>query len=71
MPQLTVRGIGVETMAAVSRQLVQELAHICECGEDNFTCGTILRRRLPGISALQALPKWSWHSRCTGKKLIM
>ncbi|MFC0212183.1 DUF1904 family protein [Paenibacillus chartarius] len=37
MPQLTVRGIDVETMRRVSTALVQELAEVCGCGTDNFT----------------------------------
>ncbi|MFD2614341.1 DUF1904 family protein [Paenibacillus gansuensis] len=37
MPQLRVRGISAEQMAAVSTDLVQEMGQICECGEDNFT----------------------------------
>jgi hypothetical protein len=41
MPQLTVRGINHQTMAAVSKQLVEELAAICECGTDNFTLDCI------------------------------
>jgi hypothetical protein len=41
MPQLTIRGIHHQTMAAVSIQLVEELAAICECGTDNFTLDCI------------------------------
>jgi hypothetical protein len=37
MPQLTVRGISIEKMAAISSLLVKELAMVCECGTDNFT----------------------------------
>jgi len=37
MPQLTVRGIGQEQLAAISKPLVEELARICETTVDNFT----------------------------------
>ncbi|CAG7597015.1 hypothetical protein PAESOLCIP111_00111 [Paenibacillus solanacearum] len=37
MPQLTVRGIGVDVMVSISRPLVEELAAICQCGTDHFT----------------------------------
>ncbi|MFC3341809.1 DUF1904 family protein [Paenibacillus abyssi] len=37
MPQLTVRGIEANTMMAISRPLIEELAAVCECGTDNFT----------------------------------
>jgi hypothetical protein len=37
MPQLTVRGIHIQTMAAISHLLVKELAMVCGCGTDNFT----------------------------------
>ncbi|MBW7474688.1 DUF1904 domain-containing protein [Paenibacillus oenotherae] len=37
MPQLLVRGIEPHRMALISGALVEELAGICECGNDNFT----------------------------------
>lgn len=37
MPHLLVRGIPVESVRALSRPLVEELARVCECGTDNFT----------------------------------
>jgi phenylpyruvate tautomerase PptA (4-oxalocrotonate tautomerase family) len=37
MPQLTVRGIEMEVMRSMSKEMIEELAKICECGTDNFT----------------------------------
>ncbi|XEC93053.1 DUF1904 family protein [Paenibacillus tarimensis] len=37
MPQLTVRGIPLETMMEMSHPLINELAEVCACGKDNFT----------------------------------
>ncbi|WP_309121169.1 DUF1904 family protein [Paenibacillus sp.] len=37
MPQLTVRGISIEYLLAVSKPMVEELAAVCGCGTDNFT----------------------------------
>ncbi len=37
MPQLTFRGIEPRTLSAIAAPLVQELAHVCACGTDNFT----------------------------------
>jgi len=42
MPQLTVRGIDISVMKAVSAALLEELAAICECGTDNFTIDCLL-----------------------------
>lgn len=37
MPQLTVRGIPVQTLMQLSSSMVDELAQLCGCGTDNFT----------------------------------
>ncbi len=37
MPHLFIRGISVEQTKEISISLVQDLAELCVCGEDNFT----------------------------------
>ena len=37
MPHVVFRGITTEQLKSISKPLVEELAHICECGTDNFT----------------------------------
>ncbi len=44
MPQLTVRGISAEQLCSVSKEMIEELASICECGTDNFTIDCIAVR---------------------------
>ncbi|TVY09102.1 DUF1904 family protein [Paenibacillus cremeus] len=39
MPHLSVRGIEAEDLRTISQPLVEELAAICACGEDQFTIG--------------------------------
>ncbi|WP_138752692.1 DUF1904 family protein [Paenibacillus sinopodophylli] len=37
MPHLLFRGVAAEQLRTVTKQFVEELAVICECGTDNFT----------------------------------
>ncbi|WP_088072836.1 DUF1904 family protein [Gottfriedia luciferensis] len=41
MPQLLIKGISTNNICQISKQLIEELAELCECGTDNFTIDCI------------------------------
>jgi len=65
MPQLTVRGIAADRMAAVSKALVEELAAICSCGTDNFTidCLTVVSVFDGGATETYPFVEVAWFDR--------
>lgn len=65
MPQLTVRGVSSETLVQVSRELIEELAQICECGTDNFTLDYLPVVSVFGGEVVQTYPfvEVAWFER--------
>lgn len=65
MPQLTIRGISVQTIKAISGPLVEELASICECGTDNFTLDCLAVTSVFGGETVETYPfiEVAWFER--------
>lgn len=65
MPQLTVRGISQQTMVAISKELIQELAIVCDCEPDNFTIDCLNVTSIFGGEIVETYPfiEVAWFER--------
>lgn len=65
MPQLIVRGIQAEKLAAISEPLLEELAVLCGCGTDNFTIECLHTTGVFGGKVVESYPfiEVAWFER--------